>query len=126
MSGVVAATGVVSVTPAARLLGRLRVPGDKSVTHRALLLAGMAAGRSRIADASDALDPNSTAACLRALGVSVEKRVDEDGFAAWTVSSPGVEGWRAPSGALDCGNSGTTLRLLAGIQIGRASCRERV
>ena len=118
MSGVVAAAGVVAVAPAARLRGRLRVPGDKSITHRALLLAGLAAGRSRIADASDALDPNSTAACLRALGVTIERLTDDDGFAAWTVVSPGVEGWRAPSGALDCGNSGTTLRLLAGILAG--------
>ena len=118
MSGVVAAAGVVAVAPAARLRGRLRVPGDKSITHRALLLAGMAAGRSRIADASDALDPNSTAACLRALGVTIERLTDDDGFAAWTVVSPGVEGWRAPAGSLDCGNSGTTLRLLAGILAG--------
>ena len=112
------APGVLSVAPAARLRGRLRVPGDKSITHRALLLAGLAAGRSRIADASDALDPNSTAACLRALGVTIERLTDDDGFAAWTVVSPGVEGWRAPAGSLDCGNSGTTLRLLAGILAG--------
>ncbi len=118
MSGVVAAAGVVSVAPAARLRGRLRVPGDKSITHRALLLAGLASGRSHIDDGSDALDPNSTAACLRALGVTVTKRTDDDGFAAWTVTSPGVEGWRAPAGSLDCGNSGTTLRLLAGILAG--------
>jgi len=118
LSGVVAAAGVVAVAPAARLRGRLRVPGDKSITHRALLLAGLAAGRSRIADASDALDPNSTAACLRALGVTIERLTDDDGFAAWTVVSPGVEGWRAPAGSLDCGNSGTTLRLLAGILAG--------
>src|SRR3989337_2997160 len=91
---------------AARLRGRLRVPGDKSITHRALLLAGLAAGRSRIADASDALEPNSTAACLRALGVRIERLAADDGFAAWTVSSPGVEAWRAPAGSLDCGNSG--------------------
>ena len=118
MSGVASAPGVLSVAPAARLRGRLRVPGDKSITHRALLLAGLAAGRSRIADASDALDPNSTAACLRALGVTIERLTDDDGFAAWTVASPGVEGWRAPAGSLDCGNSGTTLRLLAGILAG--------
>ncbi len=117
MSGATTLQGLVAVAPAARLRGRLRVPGDKSITHRALLLAGLAAGRSRIADASDALDPNSTAACLRALGMTVEKLTD-DGFAAWTVTSPGVEGWWAPAGSLDCGNSGTTLRLLAGILAG--------
>jgi len=118
LSGATTLRGLVAVAPAARLRGRLRLPGDKSITHRALLLAGLAAGQSRIADASDALDPNSTAACLRALGVSVEKRTDDEGFAPWTVTSPGVEGWRAPAGSLDCGNSGTTLRLLAGILAG--------
>ena len=113
-----AVAGVVTVAPAARLRGRLRMPGDKSITHRALLLAAMTSGSSRIADASDGLDPRSTADCLRALGVDIERHPDADGQADWTVRSSGALDWRAPKDALDCGNSGTTLRLLAGALAG--------
>lgn len=113
MSGL-AVAGVVTVAPAARLRGRLSMPGDKSITHRALILAGMAAGTSRIGAASDALDPRSTVACLRALGVEVERHADHDGSPGWVVRSPGAPGWHTPPGVLDCGNSGTTMRLLAG------------
>jgi 3-phosphoshikimate 1-carboxyvinyltransferase len=113
-----ALAGVVTVAPAGRLRGRLRMPGDKSITHRALLLAAMASGTSRITGASDALDPHSTAGCLRALGVEVDGRADVDGSADWIVRSGGAPGWRAPHHALDCGNSGTTLRLLAGALAG--------
>ena len=117
MSGL-AVAGFVSVAPAVRLRGGLRMPGDKSITHRALILAGMAAGTSRISGASDALDPRSTASCLRALGVEVEGHSDADGWAAWVVRSHGALGWRTPPGVLDCGNSGTTMRLLAGALAG--------
>ena len=117
MSGL-ATAGIVSVAPAARLRGELRVPGDKSITHRALLLSAMARGTSRIRGASDALDPHSTAACLRALGVEIEARRDEAGNADWIVRSDGHGGWRAPGVVLDCGNSGTTMRLLAGALAG--------
>jgi 3-phosphoshikimate 1-carboxyvinyltransferase len=94
------------------------VPGDKSITHRALLLAGMAAGRSTISGASDGLDPRSTARCLAELGVRIDQAIDDDGFATYRVESPGVDGWQTPSGSLDCGNSGTTLRMLTGILAG--------
>jgi 3-phosphoshikimate 1-carboxyvinyltransferase len=107
-----------TIAPAARLRGRLRVPGDKSITHRALMLAAMARGDSEISGASDGLDPASTARCLEALGVDVERTVDADGFTLFSVHSPGIEGWHAPSAALDCGNSGTTLRMLTGILAG--------
>ncbi|HEY8198713.1 MAG TPA: 3-phosphoshikimate 1-carboxyvinyltransferase [Candidatus Limnocylindrales bacterium] len=111
-------TSFTSVAPAAQLRGRLRLPGDKSITHRALLLAGMAAGRSTISGASDALDPRSTARCLAELGVRVDQAIDDDGFATYRVESPGISGWQTPSGTLDCGNSGTTLRMLTGILAG--------
>ena len=88
----------MTVAPAARLRGRLRVPGDKSITHRALLLAGMAAGRSTISGASDGLDPRSTARCLAELGVRVDQAIDDDGFATYRVESPGIDGWQAPVG----------------------------
>jgi 3-phosphoshikimate 1-carboxyvinyltransferase len=127
--------GDARVEPAARLRGTLELPGDKSVTHRALLLAGLAAGRSTNGAASDGADCRSTAACLRQLGVDVT-RVSRDGGGRvdWVVESAGRDGWREPSGPLDCGNSGTTLRMLAGILAGTpgyavldgdASLRER-
>ena len=94
------------------------MPGDKSISHRALMLAGMAVGRSAISGASDALDPRSTARCLEALGVLIARAVDDDGFASYEVRSPGIEGWQVPAATLDCGNSGTSLRLLTGILAG--------
>jgi len=82
------------------------------------MLAGMAAGRSTISDASGALDPGSTARCLEGLGVGVDRTVDGDGLTTYAVRSPGVGAWRTPGTTLDCGNSGTTLRILTGIVAG--------
>jgi 3-phosphoshikimate 1-carboxyvinyltransferase len=114
-----ASSSVVHVRQARRLRGRIGLPGDKSVTHRALMLAALGEGESRVLGGSDGLDTNSTAACLTALGVSIERAGDaEDGRIDRVVRSPGVDGFRQPAGALDCGNSGTTLRLLAGILAG--------
>ncbi len=110
---------LVAVRQANRLRGELRMPPDKSITHRALLLAAMAEGTSRISDASDALDPCSTVVCLRALGVDVEREGDRaPGAVELIVRSSGWLDWRAPGAMLDCGNSGTTLRLLAGLLAG--------
>ena len=114
------AADAVVIAPAARLRGRLRMPGDKSISHRALLLGGMAVGRSVVTGGSDALDPRSTASCLRALGVSIEDDTDADGQATYQIDSPGLAGWQVPADTLDCGNSGTTLRLLTGILAGQA------
>ncbi|MEA2519253.1 MAG: 3-phosphoshikimate 1-carboxyvinyltransferase [Chloroflexota bacterium] len=109
------------VAPAARLQGELVLPGDKSVSHRALMLALLAGGESRITGAGDGADVRSTAAVCRALGATVE-RVDGDGARVreaatvdYRVMSPGVDGLVEPAAALDCGNSGTSLRLFAGI-----------
>lgn len=88
----------------------VRVPGDKSLSHRALILAGMAEGTSHIAGAGPGADVASTAKVLREVGVTVT---------ADTVTSPGVGAWRHPAAHLDCGNSGSTLRLLAGALAGR-------
>lgn len=87
------------------------VPGDKSLSHRALILGAMAAGRSRAIGLAPGADVAATVAALRALGVSVD--------AGW-IDSPGVEGWSDPGAPLDCGNSGTTMRLLAGALAGRS------
>ncbi len=109
----------VRVPSARRLRGELRLPGDKSITHRALILAAIAEGESRILDGSDGLDCNSTARVLERLGAEVERigaasggRVDR------IVRSPGRAGWHEPTGVLDAGNSGTTLRLMAGVLAG--------
>ena len=109
---------VVSIRPAARLRGELRLPGDKSVSHRALLLSAMAAGESRISGAGDGADVRSTAAIVRALGVMVERMPGEDRTVSYHVDSPGPDGLREPDGVLDCGNSGTSLRRAPGCSQG--------
>ncbi|MCI0581885.1 MAG: 3-phosphoshikimate 1-carboxyvinyltransferase [Chloroflexi bacterium] len=108
----------VTVQPAGRLRGQIGVPGDKSISHRALMLALLAAGESRIMGAGDGADVRSTAAVAAALGASVERIPGEDGNVDYRVSSPGDGALREPAAVLDCGNSGTSLRLFAGILAG--------
>jgi 3-phosphoshikimate 1-carboxyvinyltransferase len=110
--------GVEVILPAPRLRGELRVPGDKSISHRALMLALLADGESRIHGAGDGADVRSTAAVVEALGATVERLAGDGRTVGYRVTSPGVEGIREPSGTLDCGNSGTSLRLFAGILAG--------
>jgi 3-phosphoshikimate 1-carboxyvinyltransferase len=113
------ATDVATVMPAPRLRGELRLPGDKSISHRALILAALAAGDSRITGAGDGADVRSTAGVMRALGATVDVRPDDDGRnVAYRVASPGADGLTEPDGILDCGNSGTSLRLIAGMLAG--------
>jgi 3-phosphoshikimate 1-carboxyvinyltransferase len=103
------------IKPARRLRGQLRVPGDKSVSHRAALLAALAAGgAARVSNFSTSADCASTLRCLGQLGV----RVERDGTTV-RVDGAGLELPRAPDDALDCGNSGTTMRLLAGVLAGQ-------
>jgi 3-phosphoshikimate 1-carboxyvinyltransferase len=107
-----------TIRPVARLRGEIRVPGDKSISHRALILAALASGESRIAGAGDGADVRSTAGIMAALGAGVE-RVREDGRTVdYRVVSPGADGLREPAATLDCGNSGTSLRLIAGMLAG--------
>jgi 3-phosphoshikimate 1-carboxyvinyltransferase len=111
---------VVIVRPAARLRGELTLPGDKSISHRALMLALLATGESRIEGAGDGADVRSTAGICSALGAIVARSLDEAaGNASYLVSSPGIERLTAPAADLDCGNSGTSLRLFAGILAGQ-------
>ena len=118
-AGAGAGGDVARIRAAGRLRGAIDLPGDKSISHRALLLAATAAGTSRIDGASDGADVGSTAGVLRALGVEVERApVGADGRVVYRVQSPGSAGFRAPAVDLDCGNSGTTLRLLAGLLAG--------
>jgi 3-phosphoshikimate 1-carboxyvinyltransferase len=107
------------VRPAARLRGRPALPGDKSISHRALLLALLAVGESRIAAAGDGEDVRSTAGIVRALGASVERVAERHGRVDYRVVSPGGAALVEPEGILDCGNSGTTTRLVCGVIAGR-------
>jgi 3-phosphoshikimate 1-carboxyvinyltransferase len=104
----------LKIQPAHRFRGRFSLPGDKSISHRAAILGAMAQGRTQIGNYSEAADCASTLACLRALGVPVSR----DG-ARVVIDSPGLEGWRAPGAVLDCENSGSTIRMLAGALAGR-------
>ncbi len=99
------------------LRGRVRVPGDKSISHRALLFGAIALGETRIEGLLPAEDPLSTAACLRAMGVAVTPIVSGEPV---LVTGLGLDGLREPENVLDCGNSGTTMRLLLGLLAGRA------
>jgi 3-phosphoshikimate 1-carboxyvinyltransferase len=95
--------------------GEVRVPGDKSITHRALILGALARGETRIRGASDAQDCRSTRRCIEALGVAVDDRPD----GSLAVAGAGPDGLREPGDVLDCGNSGTTMRMLLGVLAGR-------
>jgi 3-phosphoshikimate 1-carboxyvinyltransferase len=109
---------VATVRPAARLRGELRLPGDKSISHRALILATLAAGESSIAGAGDGADVRSTAGVMRALGATVERQAGDGRTVDYLVVSPGTAGLTEPLRTLDCGNSGTSLRLIAGMVAG--------
>ncbi len=109
-----------SILPAAHLRGEPRLPGDKSISHRALIMAALAEGRSLIGGAGDGRDVQATAGIVAALGASVD-RVREDGLNVdYRVASPGVDGLHEADGVLDCRNSGTSLRLCAGVLAGLA------
>jgi 3-phosphoshikimate 1-carboxyvinyltransferase len=112
--------GAVVVRPAARLRGTPALPGDKSISHRALLLALLARGESRIGAAGDGADVRTTAALVAALGATVERVAEDAGRVDYRVISPGGDALAEPDGILDCGNSGTTTRLLAGLLAGRS------
>lgn len=107
----------VTVSPARTVSGELRVPGDKSISHRYALLSALADGQSTIANYAPGADCASTLACISALGAIVSRtpstRAGEPPLV--TVEGRGVRGLRAASGDLDCGNSGSTMRMLAGV-----------
>ena len=101
--------------PAGRISGSAIVPGDKSVSHRALMFAGLAVGESRIEGLLEGGDVLATAAALRSLGVDIER----EARGVWRVHGVGVGGLREPDQPLDLGNSGTGARLLLGILAGQ-------
>ncbi|MFI5000195.1 MAG: 3-phosphoshikimate 1-carboxyvinyltransferase, partial [Reyranellales bacterium] len=96
--------------PVARLSGRVRAPGDKSVSHRALMFGALALGETIVSGLLEGEDVLCTAAALRALGAEI---AHENGV--WRVRGFGVGGGREPGNVLDLGNSGTSARLLSGI-----------
>lgn len=102
-----------TVQPSGPLRGELRVPGDKSISHRALICNALAQGEAQISGLLDSADCRSTIACLRQWGVEFEEQAD-----TVVVRSPGQDRFRPAADVLDCGNSGTSIRLLTGVAAG--------
>jgi 3-phosphoshikimate 1-carboxyvinyltransferase len=105
---------VIRVEPAGALVGHIAVPGDKSISHRAVLIGALCDGETRVRGFGVSGDTLATVGAVRALGVDVEQDDDE-----LTVHGVGLRGLRAPDGPLDCGNAGTAMRLLIGILAGQ-------
>ena len=101
----------LEIAPSGPLRGTVTVPGDKSISHRALMLSALAVGESRIEGLLEGEDVIATAAALRAMGADIERGAD----GVWRVHGVGVGGLLQPEGALDMGNSGTSTRLLMGL-----------
>ena len=101
---------VSRVRPCGPLRGTVRVPGDKSLAHRALILCALAEGASRLSHMPDSADVRATRRCLQLMGVPIACREE-----TVNISGVGLRGLRPPRGPLDAGNSGTTARLLLGL-----------
>jgi 3-phosphoshikimate 1-carboxyvinyltransferase len=103
------------IEPVSELVGHLVVPGDKSISHRSVLVGAVSDGETRVSGFGRSADTESTIAAVRALGVDVVD-VDVDTL---LVRGVGLRGLRAPAGPLDCGNAGTLMRLLTGLLAGQ-------
>ena len=103
-----------TVGPASRLSGSLLLPGDKSISHRFAMIASLAEGTSKITNYSTGADCHSTLGCVKALGIEVE----EQGTTV-TIQGKGLNGWSKPAHDLDAGNSGSTIRMMAGLLAGQ-------
>jgi 3-phosphoshikimate 1-carboxyvinyltransferase len=101
----------VRILPSGALTGHLAVPGDKSISHRAVLLGALSESETRVRGFGRSADTEATLRAVRALGVAVEEAADDE----LRVEGVGLRGLRPPDGAIDCANSGTLARLLAGI-----------
>lgn len=101
--------------PTARLQGTIRAPGDKSISHRALILSALAIGESTVSGLLEAEDVMATAGALAAMGASIDRSQD-----AWRIDGVGVGGLLQPAGALEMGNAGTATRLLMGLAASHA------
>ena len=92
-----------------KLKGSIKISGDKSISHRALILSAMATGKTKITNLLESEDINSTINVLKSLGIKIKKEKN-----IWAVYGNGTCGFLEPTKALDCGNSGTTARLMIG------------
>lgn len=97
--------------PVGALKGRIRVPGDKSISHRSIMLGALAVGETRVSGLLEGEDVLATAAAMRAMGATIEREAD----GTWSIHGVGVGGLLQPQHALDMGNSGTSTRLLMGL-----------
>jgi 3-phosphoshikimate 1-carboxyvinyltransferase len=106
---------VTRVEPAGALVGHIGVPGDKSISHRALLIGAIAEGDTQVRGFGRSGDTESTLAAVRTLGVVVDEEADDE----LVVHGVGLRGLRTPGEPIDCGNAGTLLRLLTGVLAGQ-------
>ncbi len=102
------------IQPVAKLRGDFQLPGDKSISHRSAMFAALGSGPSAIRNYSSARDCQNTLDCFEALGVQIQRQPD-----CIVIEGVGVKGLQAPTSRLDVGNSGTTIRLIAGILAGQ-------
>ena len=109
----------MEIAPAASLRGALRVPGDKSISHRALLVGAVGEGETIVRGFGRSLDTESTLAAVRSLGVAVAEEAPD----VLRVSGVGLAGLQEPGAPIDCGNAGTLARLLPGLLAGQAGRR---
>jgi 3-phosphoshikimate 1-carboxyvinyltransferase len=110
----------ITITAPRRLRGTIAIPGDKSISHRAVILNAVAEGNARITHFLTGADCLATIACMQALGVRIEREADSVWvYGAGLRRTRGGGGLQEPDDVLDCGNSGTTLRLLAGLLAGQ-------
>src|SRR5262252_6557908 len=110
------------IRPARRIRGSVQLPGDKSISHRYAMLAGIAEGPSRLENYSTGADCASTLGCMRALGVSWQRKAEQNVIEIQGKGSA----LSAPTTSLDCGNSGSTMRMLSGIVSGQSFTSEMI
>ena len=107
------------IRPGGPLRGNVRIPGDKSIGHRALLFGALAEGSSVVTGLSGGLDNASTADAMRAMGaqITIEGEAGSREGQRARIEGVGLRGLVAPKGVIDCGNSGTTMRMIAGVLV---------
>ena len=106
---------VQTIPQAASLRGTVALPADKSISHRSAILSALGDGRSHVYNFPTSADPQSTLDCVRGLGIEVGRNAD----GVLVIHGRGLRGLRPPDAPLDCGNSGTTMRLLSGVLAGQ-------
>src|SRR5215472_3738674 len=103
-----------TIEPGGVIEGAVDLPGDKSISHRYAILASLAEGRTEISNFASAADSHSTLECMRRLGIAIETKDH-----TVSVTGQGLDGLRAPRKPLDVENSGSTIRMLAGVLVGQ-------